>query len=172
MNRHSRHGFGVASPFDCGEVDSFTTEVWTARFESILSSSGVEVLPTAYPAPNMNAYAERFIQSIKSECIGQMIFPGQRSLDHATNEFVEHYHDERSHQGLETGSSAERSRNPRALSRSCSDSAERSITVTGGRHERRSSFRTLRQRRRRAILHHQTPILTLSTHHRYFREAT
>ena len=48
----------------------------------------------------MNAHAERFIRSIKSECIGQTIFLGQRSLDHAIKEFVEHYHDERSHQGI------------------------------------------------------------------------
>ena len=81
-------------------ADFFTTEVWTARFKSILSSSGVEILLTAYQAPNMNAYAERFIRSIKSECIGQMIFLGQRSLDHAIHEFAEHYHDERSHQGI------------------------------------------------------------------------
>ena len=48
----------------------------------------------------MNAYAERFIRSIKSECLVQMIFLGQNPLDRAINEFVEHYHDERSHQGI------------------------------------------------------------------------
>ena len=48
----------------------------------------------------MNAHAERFVRSIKSECLDQMIFVGQASLDHAVSEFVMHYHDERPHQGL------------------------------------------------------------------------
>ena len=54
----------------------------------------------AYQAPNMIAYVERFIRTIKSECPGQMIFLGQDSLDRAIKEFVEHYHDERSHRGI------------------------------------------------------------------------
>jgi len=74
--------------------------IFSPRFKSIIEGSGIEILLTAYQAPNMNAYAERFIRSIKSECLGQMIFLGQHSLDRAINEFVEHYHDERSHQGI------------------------------------------------------------------------
>jgi hypothetical protein len=49
----------------------------------------------------MNAYAERFVRSIRSECLDQMIFLGRRSLDRAISEYVAHYHDERGHQGLE-----------------------------------------------------------------------
>lgn len=48
----------------------------------------------------MNAFAERFVRSIKSECLDQMIFVGQPSLEQAIREFVEHYHEERPHQGL------------------------------------------------------------------------
>jgi hypothetical protein len=48
----------------------------------------------------MNAYAERFVRSIKAESLDQMIFLGQKSLDRTIHEFVEHYHDERSHQGI------------------------------------------------------------------------
>lgn len=74
--------------------------IFSSAFKSIVASASVEVLLTAYQAPNMNAHAERFIRSIKSECLGQMIFLGQRPLDRAIKEFVEHYHDERSHQGI------------------------------------------------------------------------
>jgi putative transposase len=74
--------------------------IFSSAFKSIVASADVEILLTAYQAPNMNAHAERFIRSIKSECIGQSIFLGQRSLEHAIKEFVEHYHDERSHQGI------------------------------------------------------------------------
>ena len=48
----------------------------------------------------MNAYAERFVRSIKSECLDQMIFLGRESLVRAITEYAAHYHDERSHQGL------------------------------------------------------------------------
>jgi transposase InsO family protein len=48
----------------------------------------------------MKTYAERFVRSIKSECLDQMIFVGQRSLDRAIREFVEHYNEERSHRGI------------------------------------------------------------------------
>ena len=48
----------------------------------------------------MNAYAERFVRSIKSECLDQMIFLGRESLVRAIAEYAEHYYGERSHQGI------------------------------------------------------------------------
>jgi putative transposase len=51
-------------------------------------------------APNCNAYAERFVLSIKSECPNRMIFFGETSLRHAITEHVVHYHGERAHQGI------------------------------------------------------------------------
>ena len=51
-------------------------------------------------SPNLNAYAERFVRSIKEECLGRMIFLGQASLRRAIREFVAYYHTERNHQGL------------------------------------------------------------------------
>ena len=74
--------------------------LFSARFKEIISSSSIEILLTAYRAPNMNAFAERFVRSIKSECLSQMVFVGQGSLDRAVAEFVAHYHDEPSHQGI------------------------------------------------------------------------
>ena len=52
-------------------------------------------------SPNLNAYAERFVKSIKDECLSRMIFFGERSLRKATREFAAHYHTERNHQGLD-----------------------------------------------------------------------
>jgi putative transposase len=75
--------------------------LFPARFKAILECSGIEILLTAYRAPNMNAFAERFVRSIESECLGQMVFVGQASLDRAIAEYVAHYHDERSHQGID-----------------------------------------------------------------------
>jgi transposase InsO family protein len=47
-----------------------------------------------------NAYAERFVRSIKDECLDRMIFIGEASLWRAVREFMTHYHVERNHQGL------------------------------------------------------------------------
>ena len=52
-------------------------------------------------SPNLNAYAERFVRSIKDECLDRMIFVGQGSLRRAVVEYMDHYHAERNHQGLE-----------------------------------------------------------------------
>ena len=74
--------------------------IFSPKFKSILQDSGIEVLLTADQAPNMNAHAERFVRSIKSECLDKMIFLGRESLDRAIAEYATHYHEERSHQGI------------------------------------------------------------------------
>jgi transposase InsO family protein len=52
-------------------------------------------------SPNLNAYAERFVRSIKSECFAQVIPLGERHLREIVKEYTEHYHAERNHQGLD-----------------------------------------------------------------------
>ena len=47
-----------------------------------------------------NAYAERFVRTIKESCLDRMILVGEGSLRRAVGEFLEHYHRERNHQGL------------------------------------------------------------------------
>jgi putative transposase len=51
-------------------------------------------------APNMNAFVERFIQSIQQECLDHFIAFGRNHFDYLCQEYVEHYHTERPHQGL------------------------------------------------------------------------
>ena len=51
-------------------------------------------------SPNLNAHAERFVRSIKEECLGRMILFGEASLRRALREYVEHYNAERPHQGI------------------------------------------------------------------------
>ena len=50
-------------------------------------------------SPNLNAYAERWVRSVKEECLSKVILLGERSLRRALSEYVEHYHAERNHQG-------------------------------------------------------------------------
>jgi putative transposase len=73
---------------------------FTEQFKRILRDVGVDVVLTPNRAPNCNAYAERFVLTIKSECARRMIFFGEASLRRAISEFVAHYHEERAHQGL------------------------------------------------------------------------
>lgn len=57
--------------------------------------------PLALPArsPNLNAYAERWVKSVKDECLSKLILFGERSLRRAVHEYAIHYHTERNHQG-------------------------------------------------------------------------
>jgi transposase InsO family protein len=73
---------------------------FTTHFRAILRDAGVEVVRTSYQAPNMNSFAERFVLSVKAECIDRMILFGGASLRRALREFCAHYHTERPHQGL------------------------------------------------------------------------
>ncbi len=52
-------------------------------------------------SPNLNAHLERFMRSLKSECLDRMIFFGDQPLRRALTEFQTHYHHERNHQGLD-----------------------------------------------------------------------
>jgi putative transposase len=60
-----------------------------------------EVVLLPPKSPNLNAYMERWFRSLKSECLDRMIFFGRKSLENAVREYVEHYHAERTHQGLD-----------------------------------------------------------------------
>lgn len=75
--------------------------LFTAEFRSLLKASGIESVKLPPRSPNLNAYAERFVRSIKESCLKRLILFGERSLRIAIREFVEHYHHERNHQGLE-----------------------------------------------------------------------
>jgi putative transposase len=73
---------------------------YTDQFRRLVREAGTEVIRLPPMSPNLNAYAERFVRSIKEECLNRMIFIGQASLRRAVCEFMEHYHAERNHQGL------------------------------------------------------------------------
>jgi transposase InsO family protein len=73
---------------------------YTDAFRGVLARHGVEVIRLPPRSPNLNAFAERFVRSVKEECLGRMIFFGRRSLERALAEYTVHYHGERNHQGL------------------------------------------------------------------------
>src|SRR5579871_115765 len=74
--------------------------LFTAEFLATLADVGVKSVKLPARSPNLNAYAERFVRSIKESCLQRMILFGESSLRKGIHEFVAHYHGERNHQGL------------------------------------------------------------------------
>ncbi len=75
--------------------------LYTKEFREMLRMAGVEPLLLPARSPNLNAFAERFVLSVRAECLDRIVPLGERHLRHAVKEFVAHYHGERNHQGLE-----------------------------------------------------------------------
>jgi len=73
---------------------------WTSAMEAVLSTVGVRVVRTPPASPNRNAHAERFVQSIKEECLNRVVPLGEWHLRRLVRELVAHYHLERNHQGI------------------------------------------------------------------------
>jgi transposase InsO family protein len=68
-------------------------------FQQIIDAAGVTRVPLPPRSPNLNAYAERWVRSVKEECLARLILCGEASLRHALTQYVEHFHHERNHQG-------------------------------------------------------------------------
>lgn len=75
--------------------------LFTKNFRSILKTAGTDVIRLPPRSPNLNPHAERFVLSIKTECLNRMIFFTEGQLRRACDEFIVHYLTERNHQGLE-----------------------------------------------------------------------
>src|SRR3954464_6081873 len=73
--------------------------LFTTEFQNIVASVGVTSVKLPPQSPNLNAYAERFVRSIKESCLDRLILFGEASLRKAIRDFVLHYHEERNHQG-------------------------------------------------------------------------
>ncbi len=90
-------------------------------FRHLLEASGIEPLKLPARSPNLNAFAERFVRSIKEECISNLILFGEKSLRYVIKEYMAHYHAERNHQGIDNSipfPDEKRSKNVGAVSKS------------------------------------------------------
>ena len=75
--------------------------LYTAEFVRMLEEVGIKSVKLPPRSPNLNAYAERFVRTIKESCLERMILFGETSLRKVVSEFLTHYHVERNHQGLD-----------------------------------------------------------------------
>jgi transposase InsO family protein len=73
---------------------------YTEEFRDYLDRDGVKPVRCPVRAPNCNAFAERFVRSIRDECLDRMILFGEASLRRALSEYVTHFRSERNHQGV------------------------------------------------------------------------
>ena len=91
---------GCGALRDCRYLLHDRDTKFTQSFRAIIASGRVEPLALPARSPNLNAYAERWVRSVKEECLSKIILFGERSLRRALGEYVEHYHAERNHQGM------------------------------------------------------------------------
>jgi hypothetical protein len=69
------------------------------EFREALAAGGIKCLALPARSPNLNSYAERWVRSAKEECLSRLILFGEHSLKRAISNFLEHFHQERNHQG-------------------------------------------------------------------------
>jgi hypothetical protein len=74
--------------------------LYTKVFMDMLHAAGVETIKSMPLAPNFSPFIERFVRSIKSECLERMLIFGEAHLKYCIEQYVQHYHQERPHQGL------------------------------------------------------------------------
>jgi transposase InsO family protein len=73
---------------------------FTAAWKHVLNEASVEPLAIPANSPSLNGFAERWVRTVKRECLRRVQIVGAEDLRQVLNEFVGHYHRERPHQGL------------------------------------------------------------------------
>jgi hypothetical protein len=84
---------------DCRYVLHDRDTKFTCSFRAIIASGQVKPLRLPARSPNLNAFTERWVRSVKEECLSKVILFGERALRRSLSEYIEHYHAERNHQG-------------------------------------------------------------------------
>jgi transposase InsO family protein len=74
---------------------------FTRAFDDVFASDGIQTIKTPIQAPNANAFAERWVRTVRRECLDWMLIWSRRHLERVLDEYVRHYNDERPHRSLE-----------------------------------------------------------------------
>jgi len=100
---------------------------FTRAFDDVFASDGTQIIKTPIQAPNANAVGERWVRTVRQDCLDWMLIWGRHHLERVLGEYVRHYNDERPHRSLEL-------RPPRAMDRG---SRARAVTVAAAAVRRR-----------------------------------
>ena len=84
----------------------------TKAFDTVFKAEGIKVIKTPIKAPNANAFAERWVRSIREECLDKLIVVNQKHLRHVVREYINYYNTRRPHQGIHQQSPLPRSELP------------------------------------------------------------
>jgi hypothetical protein len=82
---------------------------FTDAFDAVFAAEGIEVLRSAPWCPRMNAFAERWVRTVRAECTDRMLLLGQRHLEHVLDEYVEHCNTHLAHRALDLRAPADES---------------------------------------------------------------
>jgi putative transposase len=96
-----------------------------AAFDVVFASEGIKGMLTPYRAPNANAYAERWVRSVREECLDHLLLINERHAEHVLREYGQYYNRARPHQGL-------RQQIPEAVHQHPDQGAVRRRDVLGG----------------------------------------
>jgi transposase InsO family protein len=103
---------------------------FTASFDDVFRSEGIKVIHTPVRAPRANAFAERFVRTLRTECLDWILIVGRRHLEAVLRTYVQHYNRERPHRGL-----ALQPPEPRTLKSPCDGEVRRRDRLGGLLHE-------------------------------------
>jgi putative transposase len=73
---------------------------FTASFDELFRAEGIEIVRTPYRAPQANGVAERFVRTVRTECLDSLLILNQQHLEGAVAAFATHYNTHRPHRGL------------------------------------------------------------------------
>jgi len=73
---------------------------FTRTFDDVVAADRTQVITTSIQAPNANAFAERWVRTVREECLDWTLIWGRRHLEWVLAEYVRHYNDQRPHRGL------------------------------------------------------------------------
>ena len=76
---------------------------FTTSFEAVFSSERIEVIHTPYHTPRANSYAERWVRSVREECLDQILIMNEKHLHRVLKEYGNYYNHDRPHQGIGQG---------------------------------------------------------------------
>ena len=98
---------------------------FTEAFDTVFASEGIEVVHTPYRAPNANAVAERWVRTVREDCLDKVIILNERHLRRVLTEYIDYYNARRPHQGLAQDS-------PLGLGKASTEGPIRYRNVLGG----------------------------------------
>src|SRR6266511_1024046 len=74
---------------------------FTRAFDDVFAADGTQIIKTPIQAPNANAFAERWVRTVREECLDWMLIWGRRQLERVRDEYLRHYNDQRPHGRLQ-----------------------------------------------------------------------